>query len=236
MLQSPQEFFQEVKLASHLFSGITDGTMTHGEGWQFARLGRKLERADKTSRLLDVKYFLLLPTVHDVGTPTDDLQWSAVLRSLSGFEMFRKRHGQISPERVVGFLVLDRLFPRAIMHCIDSANEALHAISGSPEDTFWNPAEKRLGQLRSELAYLHGQRDHLRRSARVSRPLQDKINGSARPSMARSFPANRSAPGERHSWRESRAAADVGRLSPLRPSRHTMSWGGTSLSAGEGRG
>ncbi len=153
VLQSPQEFFQEVKFASHLFCGITDGTMTHSEGWQFARLGRKLERADKTSRLLDVKYFLLLPTLQDVGTPTDDLQWSAVLRSLSGFEMYRKRHGQISPARVVGFLVLDRLFPRAIMHCIDSANEALHAISGSPEDTFWNRAEKRLGQLRSELAY-----------------------------------------------------------------------------------
>ncbi len=153
LLQSPQEFLQEVKFASHLFCGITDGTLSHGEGWQFARLGRKLERADKTSRLLDVKYFLLLPTIHDVGTPTDDLQWSAVLRSLSGFEMFRKRHGQIVPDRVVGFLVLDRLFPRAIMHCIDSANEALHAISGSPEDTFWNPAEKRLGQLRGELAY-----------------------------------------------------------------------------------
>ena len=154
VLYSPQEFFQEVKLASHLFNGITDGTMSHGEGWQFARLGRKLERADKTSRLLDVKYFLLLPTVRDIGTPTDDLQWSSLLRSVSGFEMFRKRYGQITPERVVGFLLLDRLFPRAVMQCIDSANAALHAISGSPENTFWNPAEKRLGQLRSELAYL----------------------------------------------------------------------------------
>jgi uncharacterized alpha-E superfamily protein len=153
--QAPQEFFQEVKLASHLFNGITDGTMSHGEGWQFARLGRKLERADKTSRLLDVKYFLLLPQVHDVGTPADDLQWSAVLRSVSGFEMFRKRHGQITPDRVVGFLILDRLFPRAVMHCVDYANEALHAVSGSPEGTFWNPAEKQLGQLRSELAYLN---------------------------------------------------------------------------------
>ena len=152
---APQEFFQEVKLASHLFNGITDGTMSHGEGWQFARLGRTLERADKTSRLLDVKYFFLLPQVHDVGTPTDDLQWSAVLRSVSGFEMFRKRHGQITPERVVGFLVLDRFFPRAIMHCIDAANEGLHAITGSPEGTFWNSAEKHLGQLRSELAYLN---------------------------------------------------------------------------------
>ena len=153
VLMAPQEFFQEVKLASHLFNGVTDGTMSHGEGWQFARLGRTLERADKTSRLLDVKYFFLLPQVNDVGTPTDDLQWSAVLRSVSGFEMFRKRHGQITPDRVVGFLVLDRFFPRAIMHCIDAANEGLHAITGSPEGTFWNSAEKHLGQLRSELAY-----------------------------------------------------------------------------------
>ncbi len=155
VVRMPQEFFQDVKWASHLFNGITDGTMSHSEGWQFARLGRKLERADKTSRLLDVKYFFLLPNLRDVGTPTDDLQWSAVLRSVSGFEMFRKKHGQITPERVVGFLVLDRHFPRAIMHCIDAANEGLHAISGSPEGTFWNPAEKQLGQLRSELAYLN---------------------------------------------------------------------------------
>lgn len=60
-----------------------------------------------------------------------------------------------APDRIVGFLVLDRAFPRAIMHCIDSANESLHAISGSPPDTFWNLAEKQLGQLRGELAYLH---------------------------------------------------------------------------------
>lgn len=155
VLESPQDFCHEVKMASHLFNGITDGTMSHGKGWHFARLGRMLERADKTSRLLDVKYFLLLPRVYDVGTPLDDLQWSAVLRSVSGFEMFRKRHHGITPERVVGFLVLDRLFPRAIMHCIDAANESLHAISGSPLGTFWNPAEQRLGRLRSELAYAH---------------------------------------------------------------------------------
>ncbi len=80
-LQSPNEFFQEVKMASHLFCGITDGTFSHGEGWQFARLGRMLERADKTSRLLDVKYFLLLPRIRMSGTPIDDLQWSAVLRA-----------------------------------------------------------------------------------------------------------------------------------------------------------
>ena len=153
-LQSPNEFFQFVKLQSHLFVGITIATLSRGEAWHFARMGRVLERADKTSRILDVKYFTLLPSVQDVGTPMDDLQWSAVLRSVSGFEMFRKRHHTITPKRVVGFLVLDRLCPRAVMHCIDVANQSLHAISGSPEGTFWNLADKRLGQLRSDLAFV----------------------------------------------------------------------------------
>jgi uncharacterized alpha-E superfamily protein len=150
---SPQDFFHEVKLSSHLFRGIMDGTMSHGEGWNFARLGRYLERADKTSRILDVKYYVLLPTVQDVGTTIDDLQWSSVLRSVSGFEMFRKRHHSITPERVIEFLMLDRLFPRAIMYCLNAAKVSLHAITGSPSDTFWNLAEKRMGQLRSDLAY-----------------------------------------------------------------------------------
>src|ERR1044071_2229871 len=95
-LDSPAQFFDEVKLASHLFTGITDATMTHGEAWHFSRLARKLERADKTSRILDVKYFILLRTVEEVGTPFDDIQWAAVLRSASAFEMYRKRHGRIS--------------------------------------------------------------------------------------------------------------------------------------------
>ena len=152
-LKTPNAFYQHIKNSSHLFVGITVTTFSQGEAWHFARLGRTLERADKTSRILDVKYFTLLPHVQDVGTPIDDLQWSAVLRSVSGFEMYRKRHHGITPKRVVGFLVLDRQFPRAVMHCVDTAYRSLHAITGSPEGTFWNIADKRLGQLRSELAY-----------------------------------------------------------------------------------
>ncbi len=153
ILMSPQDFFHNVKMLSHQFQGVTDATMSHGEGWHFANMGRLLERADKTSRILDVKYYLLLPELSDVGTPIDDLQWSSVLRSVSGFEMFRKRHHGITPDRVAGYLILDRLFPRAIMYCVNSADESLHAISGSPLGTFWNHAEKCMGQLRSELAY-----------------------------------------------------------------------------------
>ena len=152
-LHSPAEFFDEVKLASHLFTGITDATMTHGESWHFSRMGRKLERADKTSRILDVKYYLLLRSLEDVGTPFDDIQWAAVLRSASAFEMYRKRHGRLSPRGIVDFLVLDREFPRAIHYCLLAARDSLYAISGTPTGTFRCTPEKVLGQLCSDLAF-----------------------------------------------------------------------------------
>jgi uncharacterized alpha-E superfamily protein len=152
-LGSPHNVFSSVKLASHLFTGVMEVTMSHNEGWHFARLGRHLERADKTSRILDVKYFLLLPTVHDVGTTYDDIQWAAVLRSASAFEMYRKRHGRISPERIVEFLLLDREFPRAIHWCMLSARSSVHAISGTPTGMFRTEFEQLLGEVCSELAY-----------------------------------------------------------------------------------
>src|SRR5881628_1938565 len=151
-MTDPQELFASVKMSSHLFTGVTDATMTHGEPWHFCRLGRKLERADKTSRILDVKYFILLRSVADVGTPFDDIQWAAVLRSASAFEMYRKRHGRISPKGIVQFLLLDPEFPRAIRFCLNAARESLHAISGTPSGTFRNDPEKMLDQLCADLA------------------------------------------------------------------------------------
>jgi uncharacterized alpha-E superfamily protein len=150
---SSSSFFSEVKKASQLFHGITDATMLHGEVWHFYRMGRLLERADKTSRLLDVKYFMLLPSVADVGSPLDDIQWAAVLRSASALEMYRKRHGHIAPEQIINFLVLDHEFPRSIHYCLTNANDSLHAISGTPIGMYRNTAEQLLGQLRAELAY-----------------------------------------------------------------------------------
>jgi uncharacterized alpha-E superfamily protein len=152
-LANPQDFYDAVKQASHLFTGIADATMTQGEAWHFSRLGRMLERADKTSRILDVKYFLLLRSAEDVGTPFDDIQWAAVLRSASAFEMYRKRHGRITPKGVVQFLMLDREFPRAIHFCLLAARDSLHAISGTPLGTFRHLPEKLLGQLCSELSF-----------------------------------------------------------------------------------
>jgi uncharacterized alpha-E superfamily protein len=149
----PHNFFSDVKLASHLFTGVTDATMTHGEAWHFCRLGRKLERADKTSRILDVKYFILLRSAAEVGTLDDDVQWAAVLRSASAFEMYRKRQGRISPTSIVEFLLLDAEFPRAVRFCLNSARDSLHAISGTPVGLHRKPAEKLLGEICAELAH-----------------------------------------------------------------------------------
>ena len=152
-LGSVPDYFERIRQHSHLFNGTLDATLSRGKGWHFANLGRMLERADKTSRILDVKYFTLLPRVEDVGTTIDDLQWSAVLRSVGGFEMYRKRYHSITIQRIVEFLILDRAFPRAINYCLDHADQSLHSISNSPLGAFRNSAEQCLGQLQSELAY-----------------------------------------------------------------------------------
>jgi uncharacterized alpha-E superfamily protein len=147
------QFCRDVRMACHLLQGITHVTMTHNEAWNFIRLGTSLERADKTTRILDVKYFILLPSLKDVGTPYDDIQWAAVLKSVSGFEMYRKQYGRIAPERIVEFLLLDGAFPRAVRYCIGVADASLHAITGTRPGAFSCASEQKLGMLRSELDY-----------------------------------------------------------------------------------
>ncbi len=152
-IELPHEFFVEVMMASHLFTGLSQNTMTHGEGWQFARLGQMLERADKTARIIDVKYFILLPSVEYIGTPFDHILWGSILRSASAFEMYRKRYGQIVPDQIIEFLTLDAEFPRAIHHCLIMAELSLRNISGTMRGRFTNRAEKALGRLLADLDY-----------------------------------------------------------------------------------
>lgn len=145
--------FREIRLGCHTFEGIAEATMSQNEAWHFLRVGRMLERADKTSRILDVKYFMLLPSVKDVGTPYDDIHWSAVLKSVSGFEMYRRKYGRIAPREVVEFLVMDREFPRSVQFCVDEASDSLHRITGTPEGSFRHRSEQLLGMLMSELNF-----------------------------------------------------------------------------------
>ena len=111
---------------------------------------------------------MLLPSRDAVGTPYDDIHWSAVLKSVSGFEMYRKKHGRITPRNIVEFLVLDLEFPRAIRHCLRGADESLHAITGTPMGSCDYPSERALAPLRAELDYTSVDNDHRPGLARVS--------------------------------------------------------------------
>ncbi|WP_008318195.1 alpha-E domain-containing protein [Leptolyngbya sp. PCC 6406] len=153
-LSNIHEFYPQVKMASHLFAGVMDATMAHNEGWHFGQLGRLLERADKTARILDVKYYILLPSAKAVGTPLDDLQWIALLKSASAYEMYRKNQYRITPTGVTEFLLLNREFPRSIHFCLLEAERSLHSISGTAAGTWSTPSDRALGRLRSELEYV----------------------------------------------------------------------------------
>ena len=152
-LEDPHRFFKIIQMRSHLFTGLMDSTMSHGEAWNFARIGMMMERADKTSRILDVKYFMLLPEASLVNAPIDHIQWMAVLKSASAFEMFRKEHHHITPRKVADFLIFDSQFPRSIRHCINKAKICLHRITGTPSGATINLAEKRLGRIQADIEY-----------------------------------------------------------------------------------
>jgi uncharacterized alpha-E superfamily protein len=153
VLGSPFDFFSQIKLSAYTLDGVVQSTLSHGEAWHFHRMGQLIERADKTSRILDVKYYLLLPQVSDIGTQLDTNQWAALLKSASALEMYRKAHGRITPRQVAQFLLMDREFPRAVRFCVGNAEQSLLQITGGTRGNFMNRAEQRLGRLRSELDY-----------------------------------------------------------------------------------
>jgi uncharacterized alpha-E superfamily protein len=109
-----RRFFDWVKERSHLFRGVTFGTIVRGEAFDFSRLGTFLERADNTARILDVKYHILLPGVKEVGGAIDYYQWAALLRSISSFETYRMLYrDQIVPIKVAEMFILEPRMPLA---------------------------------------------------------------------------------------------------------------------------
>jgi uncharacterized alpha-E superfamily protein len=146
------DFYSRVKSSGIYFEGVTDSTLSRGEAWHFARLGRMLERADKTSRILDVKYFLLLPA-GGVGTTVDQVGWAALLSSASALQMYRQIYHVMSPSNVSQFLLLDHNFPRSICYCVREAEDSLKSIMGTPGGRYRCEAERLLGQLRARLDY-----------------------------------------------------------------------------------
>jgi uncharacterized alpha-E superfamily protein len=146
-LQRPlhAEYYRWLRSEVDRVHGITSSTMMRGEAFGFYLLGFFLERADMTSRILDVKYHLLLPDLGLVGSALDYYQWGALLKSLSGFEPFRRRHPQLRPLDVARFVVLDADFPRSLCFAVDRMEQALAKI-GAPRPAA--QADSALGALR----------------------------------------------------------------------------------------
>lgn len=153
-LQDPTSFCDTVKNASHALVGATYTTMSHGEAWHFLRLGRLLERSDKISRIADVQYYLLLPKAEVIGGSLDIVRWSALLRSNSALEMYRRIHGAITPNNVAQFLILNRDFPRSIRYCLIGSQQSISEITGSRPGTFRLRTEQLIGRLSSEFDYM----------------------------------------------------------------------------------
>jgi uncharacterized alpha-E superfamily protein len=156
VMRGPHEFFAQIRSGSQAFQGVTAATMTHGEGYEFLQLGRYLERAEKTVRILDVKY-ADVSGLRD-GSPEASLQLIALLRSCSAFEPFRRTAvGQLQTSRVAEFLLLSRDFPRAVLFCLNRCQRSLALIGAGPEApaaTRQEGPERALGRLVAELQYL----------------------------------------------------------------------------------
>jgi uncharacterized alpha-E superfamily protein len=142
-----------IKESCQTHSGITAETLYRDESWYFHQMGRAIERADQTTRLVDVKYQVLLPRPSDVGSPIDEAQWNTVLRSAAGFHAFRRVHPQsMSPSTVVEFLVLDRRFPRSVAASVLVANEHLNELRLKHGHTARRSASNLLRRLAATLA------------------------------------------------------------------------------------
>jgi uncharacterized alpha-E superfamily protein len=152
--RDPGQFFEWVKYRSHLSRGVTLGTMLQDEAFHFLRLGTFLERADNTARLLDVKFHAVESEFHGLAPAreheADFYHWSAVLRSVSAFEVYRKVYRDaISPERVAELLILRRDMPRSLHASLREVVDNLAQVSnGHSADT-----ERRAGRLLADLQY-----------------------------------------------------------------------------------
>ncbi|MEM9410955.1 MAG: alpha-E domain-containing protein [Planctomycetota bacterium] len=149
--EQPYDFCESVRTASQLLSGIAIASMLHDEAWSFEQMGKYIERADKTSRIVDVQYFILLPKVEDVGTTIDIVRWSSLLKSADALNMYRRTHGRIVPEKVAQFLILDPIFPRSIRFCVNQVQSCLANMRQAEPDREELPTEKLASQLATRL-------------------------------------------------------------------------------------
>ena len=147
----PHKFYQEVKEGAHLFQGITDSTMTHGQGWYFIQAGRFLERAGSIATLIDV---MLLPLMENADPHYLYLELLGVLRSCTAWEAYCKVYtAELAPESMLEFLLLNRDFPHSLYHSVDQLVGALRSLAEATGATTRPVLEPLVGRLQSNLRY-----------------------------------------------------------------------------------
>lgn len=152
-----RDFLKSIQEGAHLFQGISDSTMTHGEGWQFIQAGRYLERANAVSTLVSVHFREFFSGPH---RDLDPLEWIGLLRSCTGFEAYCKAYtASISPERVAEFLVLSPIFPHSVRFAVEALAIALHQIGQDVSSRRTARVERIAGRLQATLAF--GQIDEI---------------------------------------------------------------------------
>ncbi len=150
----PPRFYENIRRSAVTFLGIAASTISRNEAWEFMDIGRHLERADKTTRFLDIySYLPSVPEGMEAPASPGALHWSAVLRSCGAMGAFRATRHQIDARGVADFLIFSKDFPRSVRYCIGKVENSLHLISGTPGGAFTNEAEREAGRLLADLNY-----------------------------------------------------------------------------------
>lgn len=153
--ENPADLSRQLLNASFLFQGLTDQTITHGQAWLFAMLGRYLERVDMTCRVLSARCATLTEADDMLEPALRNIQWMAVLRACCSIEMYRHVHGsEVQPSRVAEFIILQRDFPRSIFFCVTEAQAALRRLSALLNVRETDEGHRVLGQLAARLEYV----------------------------------------------------------------------------------
>lgn len=159
----PSEFFQQIKESIHLFVGLTDSTMTHGQGYNFIQAGRFLERSIATAMLLNAysspEKHLPAATMEKLLV-SEQLLWSALLRSCTGFEAYSKLYtAELKPRSILEFLLLNGEFPHSLAFAVYQLRQALEGIADATHTSRMERAYRRAGRLYANLQY--GQIDEI---------------------------------------------------------------------------
>ncbi len=152
--ESPEDVYRQVMVGSMLFQGLTDQTLQHDQRWQFVQLGKFLERIDVTSRVIGTKFTLLKSIESKLEAPIRNIHWMSLLRACCSIEAYRRNNvGDMDPNRVAAFLILENDFPRGIRYCVGAAHSAIASIRMEVNPHVIDAAERALGRLKTQLDY-----------------------------------------------------------------------------------